>query len=119
MNELAEKERIRSSSPPPLLLVHKKDGTCRMCVVYRALNKITIKNTFYVSRIEDLFDELQNSIYLSKIDLKSSYHQIRIVPKDIHKRAFHTMFSLYEYLVMPFRLTNAFITFDRMMDNLF
>ena len=85
-----------------------------MCGDYRALNKSTLKNRFLVPRIEDIFDKLQGSSYYSRIDLKSGYHQIRIVPEDIHKTAFRTTFGLYEFLVMPFGLTNALATFNRM-----
>ncbi|MCO5559028.1 hypothetical protein L7F22_012620 [Adiantum nelumboides] len=122
VNELVEKGMVRPSSSPfcsPVLLVHKKDGTYRMCVDYRALNKITIKNRFPVRRIEDLFDKLQGSTYFSRIELKSGYHQIRIVNEDILKIAFRTTFGLYEYLVMPFGLTNARATFNRMMERIF
>ena len=99
--------------------MQKKDGTYRMCVDYRALNKSTIKNHFPVPHIKDIFDKLQGSSYFSRIDLKSGYHQIRIVPEDIHKTAFHTSFGLYEFLVMPFCRTNALTTFDRLMDCIF
>ncbi|RYA56201.1 hypothetical protein DD596_25565, partial [Enterobacter cloacae complex sp. 4DZ3-28B] len=122
VHELVEKGMVRPSSSPicsPVLLVQKKDGTYHMCVDYRALNRITIKNRFLVPRVEDLFDKLQGSTYFSRIDLKSSYHQIRIVDQDIVKTAFHTTIRLYESIVMPFGLTNAPATFIRLMEILF
>ncbi|MCO5570753.1 hypothetical protein L7F22_024481 [Adiantum nelumboides] len=122
VNELVEKGMVMPSSSPfcsPVLLVQKKDNTYRMCVDYRALNRITIKNRFLVRRVEDLFDKLQGSTYFSRIDLKSGYHQIRIVDEDIVKIAFCTTFGLYEYLVMPFGLINAPATFNRMMERIF
>ena len=82
---------------------------------YRASNKIAIKNRFPMPKVKDLSDKLQGATYFCRIDLKSGYHQIRIVPQDIHKMAFHTMFGLFEYLVMSFGLTNAPVTFNGMM----
>ncbi|MCO5582345.1 hypothetical protein L7F22_036239 [Adiantum nelumboides] len=122
VNGLVEKGMVRPSSSPfcsPVLLVQKKDSTYCMCVNYRALNRITIKNRFPVPRVEDLFDKLKGSTYFSRIDLKSGYHQIIIVDEDIVKTAFRTTFGLYEYLVMPFGLTNAPATFNRMMERIF
>ncbi|MCO5546674.1 hypothetical protein L7F22_000109 [Adiantum nelumboides] len=122
INELDEKGMVRPSSSPfcsPVLFVHKKDGTYRMCVDYRALNKIILKNKFHVPRIEDFFDKLQGLTYFSRIDLKSGYHQIRIVDEDILKNTFCTTFGLYEYLVMPFGLTNAPPTVNCMMERIF
>ncbi|MCO5564120.1 hypothetical protein L7F22_017776 [Adiantum nelumboides] len=122
VNELVEKGMVRPSTSPfclPVLLVQKKDVTYRMCVDYRAINRITIKNRFPVPQVEDLFDKLQDSTYFSRIDLKSGYHQIRIVNEDIVKIAFCTTFGLYEYLVMPFGLTNAPAIFNCMMERIF
>ncbi|MCO5564160.1 hypothetical protein L7F22_017816 [Adiantum nelumboides] len=122
VNELVEKGMVRPTSSPfcsPILLVQKKDDTYRMCVDYRALNRITIKNRFPVPKVEDLFDKLQGSTYFSRIDFKSGYHQIRIVDENIVKTVFRTTFGLYEYLVMPFGLTNAPATFNRMMERIF
>ena len=122
VNELLEKGMIQPSSSwfcSPILLVQKKDGSYRMCVDYCALNKKTIKNRFPIPQIEDIFDKVQGANYFNWIDLKSGYHQIRIVPKDIHKTTFRTQFGLYEYLVMPLGLTNAPIEFNRLMDRIF
>ncbi|MCO5559639.1 hypothetical protein L7F22_013240 [Adiantum nelumboides] len=122
LNALVEKGMVRSSSSPffsPSLLVQKKHGTYRMCVDYRALDRITIKNRFLLPRVEDIFDKLQGSTYFSRIDLKSGYHQIRIVNEDIVKTAFCTTFGLYEYFVMHFGLMNAPATFNCMMERIF
>ncbi|MCO5573665.1 hypothetical protein L7F22_027437 [Adiantum nelumboides] len=90
-----------------------------MCIDYRALNKITIKNRFPIPRIDDILDRLQGSSHLSRIDLKSGYHQIRIASGNVYKTAFRMTFGLFEFLVIAFGLTNAPATFNRMMDRIF
>ncbi|GBG59559.1 hypothetical protein CBR_g49819 [Chara braunii] len=122
LDELLEKGWIRPSSSPfgaPVLFVPKKEGELRMCIDYRGLNAITIKNVEPLPRIDDLLDRVQGCRYFSKIDLKSGYHQIEVHPDDQYKTAFGTRYGHYEFIVMLFELTNAPATFQRCMNDLF
>ncbi|GJT69749.1 putative reverse transcriptase domain-containing protein [Tanacetum coccineum] len=110
LQELFDKIFIRPSSSPwgaLILFVKNKDGSFQMCIDYRELNKLTVKNLYQLLRIDDLFDQLQGSSVYSKIDLRSGYHQLRVYDEDIPKMAFRTHYGHYEFQVMPFGLTNA------------
>ncbi|GKA18092.1 putative reverse transcriptase domain-containing protein [Tanacetum coccineum] len=119
LQELSNKGFIRPSSSPwgaPILFDKKKDGSFRMCIDYRELNKLTVKNRYPLSRIDDLFDQLQGSRIYLKIDLRSGYHQLRVREEDIPKTAFRTRYRHYEFQVMPFGLTNAHAVFMDLMN---
>ncbi|GJZ08881.1 putative reverse transcriptase domain-containing protein [Tanacetum coccineum] len=119
LQELSDKGFIRPSSSPwgaPVLFVKKKDGSFHMCIDYRELNKLTVKNRYPLPRINDLFDQLQGSSVYSKIDLRSGYHQLRVREEDIPKTAFRTRYGHYEFQVMPFGLTNAPAVFMDLMN---
>jgi hypothetical protein len=103
----------------PVLFVEKKDGTKRMCIDYRSLNEVTVKNKYPLPRIEDLFNQLRGASVFSKIDLRPGYHQLRIWPSDIPKTTFITKYGLYEFTVMSFGLTNASAYFMYLMNNVF
>jgi hypothetical protein len=120
LKELLDKGYIRPSSSPwgcPSLFVKKKDQSLRVCVDYRPLNIVTIKNRYPLSRIDILFDQLTSAKVFSKVDLCSGYHQIKIHPEDIPKTVFSTRYGLYEYLVMSFGLTNAPAHFMYLMNS--
>ncbi|GKA46148.1 putative reverse transcriptase domain-containing protein [Tanacetum coccineum] len=119
LQELAGRGFIRPSTSPwgaPVLFVKKKDGSFRICINYRELNKLTVKNRYPLPRINDLFDQLQCSSTYSKIDLRSGYHQLRVRDEDIPKTAFRTRYEHYEFQVMPFGLTNAPAVFMDLMN---
>ena len=120
LKELIDKVYIRPSVSPwgaPVIFVKKKDGTLRLCMDYRQINKLTIKNRYPLPRIDDLFDQIRGAAVFSKIDLRSGYHQVRIKDEDIYKTAFRTRYGHYEFVVMPFGLTNAPAAFMCLMNN--
>eukprot|EP00256_Glycine_max_P052668 XP_014619083.1 uncharacterized protein LOC106795063 [Glycine max] len=122
LEELLDKQFVRPSVSPwgaPMLLVKKKDGTMRLCVDYLQLNKVTIKNKYHLPRIDDLMDQLVGACVFSKIDFRSGYHQNRVKSKDAPKTAFRTRYGHYEYLVMPFGVTNAPRVFMDYMNRVF
>jgi hypothetical protein len=120
LNELLDKGYICPSLSPwgcPTLFVKKKDQSLRLCVDYRPLNAVTVKNKYPLPRIDILFDQLAGAKIFSKVDLRLGYHQIKIRPKDVPKTAFSTRYELYEYLVMSFELTNAPAHFMYLMNS--
>nr|GFC32267.1 putative reverse transcriptase domain-containing protein [Tanacetum cinerariifolium] len=119
LKELSDKGLIRPSSSPwgaPFLFVKKKDGSFKMCIDYRELNKLAVKNRYPLPRIDDLFDQIQESSVYSKIDLRSGYHQLGVREEDVPKTTFKTRYRHYEFQVMPFGLTNALAVFMDLMN---
>jgi hypothetical protein len=122
LNELLDKGYIHPSSSPwgyPALFVKKKDQSLRLCIDYQPLNAVTIKNQYPLPRIDILFDQLAGAKVFFRVDLCSSYHQIKICPEDVPKTAFSTRYELYEYLVMSFGLTNTPAHFMYLMNFVF
>ena len=119
LQELVDRGFSISPWGAPMLFVKKKDGTWRLCVDYRQLNKVTIRNKYPLPRIDDLFDQLQGAKVFSKIDLRSGYHQLRIRESDVPKTTFRTRYGHYEFLVMSFGLTNALAAFMDLMNRVF
>jgi len=122
LEDLLDKKFVRPSVSPwgaSVLLVKKKDGSMRLCIDYRQLNKVTIKNRYPLPRIDDLMDQLVGARVFSKIDLRSGYHQIKVKDEDTQKTAFRTRYGHYEYSVMPFGVTNAPGVFMEYMNRIF
>ena len=117
-----DKGFIRPSTSPwgaPVLFMKKKDKTLRLCIDYRQLNRVTIKNRYPLSRIYDLFDQLRGARVYSKIDLRIGYHQLRVRDTVIPKTTFRTCYGHFEFTVMPFGLTNVPATFMDLMHRIF
>ena len=122
LQDLLDKGFIRPSTSPwgaPVLFAKKKNKTLRLCIDYRQLNRVTIKNRYQLPRIDDLFDQLRGARVYSKIDLRTGYHQLRVKETDIPKTAFRTSYGHFEFTVMPFGLTNALAAFTDLMHRIF
>ena len=122
LQELLDKSFIKPSTSPwgaPVLFAKKKDKTLRLCIDYRQLNRVTIKNRYPLPRIDDLFDQLRGARVYSKIDLHTGYHQLRVREVDIPKTAFRTRYGEFKFTMMPFGLTNAPTTFMDLMHRIF
>ena len=102
-----------------MLFVKKKDGTLRLCIDYRKLNRVTVKNKYHLPRIDDLFDQLKGAKYFTKIDLRTGYHQLRVREEDVPKTTFRMRYGHYEFLVMPFGLTNVPTAFMDLINKIF
>ena len=122
LQELLDKGFIRPSTSQwgaPVPFAKKKDKTLRLCIDYRQLNRVTIKNRYLLPRIDDLFDQLRGARVYSKIDLRTDYHQLRVREIDIPKTTFRTSYGHFEFTVMPFGLTNAPVAFMDLMHRVF
>ncbi|KAL0561143.1 hypothetical protein IC582_001563 [Cucumis melo] len=122
LDELLNAGFIRPAKAPygaPVLFQKKKDGSLRLCIDYRVLNKLTVRNKYPLSIITDLFDRLHGAKYFSKLDLRSGYYQVRITEGDEPKTTYVTRYGAFEFLVMPFGLTNAPVTFCTLMNQVF
>ena len=122
LKDLLDKGFIRPSISPwgaPVLFVRKKDGSLRMCIDYRQLKKVTVKNKYPLPRIDYLFDQLQGASYFSKIDLYFGYHQLKVRECGIPKTTFQTRYGHFEFLLISFRLTNIPAAFMDLMNRVF
>jgi hypothetical protein len=122
LEELLKKGYICPSVSPwgaPILFVKKKDGTLRLCIDFKHVNKSIVKNKYPLPKIDDLFDQLRGAKIFSKIDLRSGYHQVRIKEEEINKTTFRTRHGHYEFVVVPFGMTNAPVVFICLMNDIF